>query len=105
MKKVVVQLTLIAVCFLETATLGSVRAASLQNTDNQAYDLILVEPGYRQVYRSPYQILEHSQVEFCFYGCEINLLSTGQGVTVGADDKVIISYGVMRVERNWRNTP
>jgi hypothetical protein len=31
--------------------------------------------------------------------------STGQAVRVGPDDAVTISWGVMRVERSWRNTP
>ena len=105
MKKVSVLTALIAVCFPGAAMLCPVLAASLQNTDNQTYDLILTEPGYRQIYRTPYQILSHSQVEICFYGCEITLRSTGQAVRVDADDTIIISWGVMRVERSWRNAP
>jgi hypothetical protein len=84
---------------------GVARAAMLHNTDNVSYEVVLTEPGYRQAYRSPFYILEHAQVEICFYGCEMAMRSTQQVVTVNADDTVIISYGVMRVERSWRNRP
>lgn len=84
---------------------GEAPAASLQNTDNVNYDLIVTEPGYRQDIRHPYQLLEHSRTEICFYGCELIMRSTGQVVRIGPDDSVVISYGVMRVERSWRNTP
>ena len=79
--------------------------ASVQNTDNQGYELISVEPGYRQDFRRPYQVLAHSKTEICIYGCDLYLLSTGQGVRIGPDDTVTISWGVMRVERSFRNTP
>jgi len=80
-------------------------SASLHNTDNQAYDVITVEPGYRQDVRMPYQVLEHSTTEICFYGCDLYLRVSGQGVRIGPDDTVTISWGVMRVERSFRNTP
>ena len=84
---------------------GSAWAAAVQNTDNQGYELIIVEPGYRQDVRRPFQILEHSRTEICFYGCDLYLSSTGQGVRIGPDDTVTISWGVMRVEKSYRNTP
>ncbi len=84
---------------------GTVPAASLQNTDNVTHELIVTEPGYRQDFRHPYQLLEHSRTEMCFYGCELILRSTGQAVRIGPDDSVVISYGVLRVERSWRSTP
>ena len=84
--------------FLALATLlvlGVAWAASLQNTDSQAYELVITEPG--RGYGSPYRIIEHSQVEMCFLGCEMTLLSTGQTVSVGPQDTVVIDNGVMSV--------
>lgn len=105
MKKVAVLLAWIGVFFFG-ATIGCPAwAASLENTDNQTYDLVITEPGYRQDFRHPYQILSHSKVEICIYGCELLLRSTGQVVRVGPDDALTISWGVVRVERSWRNTP
>jgi hypothetical protein len=70
-------------------------AASLQNTDSQAYNLVISEPG-RPV-SSSYQILENSQVEFCYLGCTMTLLATGQTVEVGPQDTVVIDDGAMTV--------
>jgi hypothetical protein len=70
-------------------------AATLQNTDSQAYELQIQESG--QSYSSPYMIVENAQVEICFYGCELTMLSTGQAVTVNPKDSVVIDSGVMSV--------
>jgi hypothetical protein len=105
MKKLLVLAVGIAACCFGAAMLCEASAASLQNTDNQTYDLIITEPGYRQDYRAPYQILSHAMVDICFYGCEMVMRSSGQVVRVGPDDAVSISWGVMRVERSFRNTP
>jgi hypothetical protein len=97
---------MVALAIIVGGLSGSAWAASVQNTDNQGYELIIVEPGYRQdVVRRPFQILEHSRTEICHYGCDLYLRSTGQGVSIGPDDTVTISWGVMRVERSYRNTP
>jgi hypothetical protein len=105
MKKIATLLAIVAACLSGAAIPGPAWAATLENTDNQSYDLILIEPGYRQDFRQPYQILSHARVELCFYGCDMIMRSTGQTVRVGPDDAVTISWGVMRVERSWRNTP
>ena len=105
MKKIATLLAIVAACLSGAAIPGPARAATLENTDNQTYDLILIEPGYRQDFRQPYQILSHARVELCFNGCDMIMRSTGQAVRVGPDDAVTISWGVMRVERSWRNTP
>jgi hypothetical protein len=97
--------TVVALAIIVVGFSGSAWAASVHNTDNQGYELIIVEPGYRQDVRRPFQILEHSRTEICFYGCDLYLRSTGQGVRIGPDDAVTISWGVMRVERAYRNTP
>jgi hypothetical protein len=97
--------TVVAWVMIVVGFSGSAWAASVQNTDNQGYELITVEPGYRQDIRRPIQILEHSRTEICFYGCDLYLRSTGQGVRIGPDDAVTISWGVMRVERSYRNAP
>jgi hypothetical protein len=96
---------MVALAIIVGGLSGSAWAASVQNTDNQGYELIIVEPGYRQDVRRPFQILEHSRTEICRYGCDLYLRSTEQGVSIGPDDTVTISWGVMRVERSYRNTP
>jgi len=70
-------------------------AATLQNTDSQAYELQIQDAG--RSYASHYRIVENAQVEICFYGCEITMLRTGQTVTVNPKDSVVIDSGVMSV--------
>jgi hypothetical protein len=70
-------------------------SATLQNTDQRAYELEIQEPGPSYSHR--YRIIENSQIEICFYGCEITMLSTGQTVTVNPKDTVVIDSGVMSV--------
>ena len=77
--------------------LGAAWAASLQNTDSQAYELVIGEPG-RPI--ANYRIVENSQVEICFLGCEMTLLSSGQTVSVGPKDTVVIDSGAMTVTSN-----
>jgi hypothetical protein len=91
--------------FLIIGLSAAASAAEIYNTDSQSYELILVQPGYRQDVRVPYQLLEHSRTTICEYGCDIYMRHTGQGIRVGPDDVVSISYAVMRVERSFRNTP
>lgn len=68
--------------------------ATIQNTDQQSYQLSIKPfdgpPSY-------YTIIENAQVEICFQGCEMTLLSTGQTVTVNPNDTVTIDSGVMSV--------
>jgi hypothetical protein len=73
----------------------SVLAATLQNTDSQSYELQIQERG--RPYGDRYRIIENAQVEICFYGCRMTLLSTGQTVTVNPKDTVVIDSGVMSV--------
>jgi hypothetical protein len=40
-----------------------------------------------------------TQVDFCFLGCQVALLTTGQTVSVGPQDTVVIDDGVMTVNR------
>jgi hypothetical protein len=70
-------------------------AATLQNTDSQPYDLQIQESG--QPYSGQYQVIENAQVDICFNGCEMTLLSTGQTVRVNPTDSVVIDNGVMNV--------
>ena len=70
-------------------------AATLQNTDSQSYDLQIQESG--RPYASPYTIVENAQVDICFSGCVMTLVSTGQTVRVGPNDTVVIDSGVMSV--------
>ena len=70
-------------------------AATLQNRDSQAYNLQIQESG--RPYSSQYQVIENAQVDICFNGCEMTLLSTGQTVRVGPKDAVVIDNGVMSV--------
>jgi|WetSurMetagenome_2_1015567.scaffolds.fasta_scaffold46623_2 hypothetical protein len=72
-------------------------AASLQNTDSQAYNLMISEPN--RPFSASYQVLENSQVEICFLGCTMTLLATGQTVEVGPHDTVVIHDGAMTVTR------
>ena len=69
--------------------------ATLQNTDSQSYNLQILETG--RPYPSQFTIIENAQVEICFNGCEITLLSSGQTVRVGPKDAVVIDNGVMKV--------
>jgi len=70
-------------------------AATLQNRDSQAYNLQIQESG--RPYSSQYQVIENAQVDICFNGCEMTLLSTGQTVRVNPKDSVVIDNGVMNV--------
>ena len=97
--------TLVVLAMLAFGLTAAAWSASVDNTDNQGYELIAVEPGYRQDFRRPYQVLSHSKTEICIYGCDLYLRPSGQVVRIGPDDTVTISWGVMRVERSFRNTP
>jgi hypothetical protein len=82
----------------------AVFAATLQNTDSQEYELQIKEEGraYSRYYGpsgDEYRILEHCKTDICHYGCEMTLLDTGQRVWVNPRDEVVISYGVMKVNR------
>jgi len=90
MKKHILFLPMLAI--LASAT---VWAATLQNTDSQAYDLQIQESG--RPYSSRYQVIENAQVDICFNGCEMTLLSTGQTVRVNPNDSVVIDNGVLNV--------
>jgi hypothetical protein len=86
----------------------SVSAATLQNTDSQEYEIQIKEEGrayssYYGPYGDEYRILEHCKTDICHYGCEMTLLDTGQNVWVNPRDEVIISYGVMKVNRAVNN--
>jgi hypothetical protein len=70
-------------------------AATLRNTDSQAYELQIQESG--RPYGSQYQVIANAQVDICFLGCEMTLLSTGQTVRVNPNDTVVIDNGVMNV--------
>jgi hypothetical protein len=74
---------------------GAAWTATLQNTDSQGYNLQILETG--RPYTSQFTIIENAQVEICFNGCEITLLSTGQTVRVGPKDAFVIDNGVMKV--------
>jgi hypothetical protein len=84
----------IALIIATLSVIGTALAASLQNTDSQPYELVITEPGRPS---ASYRIIENSQVEICFLGCEMTLLSTGQTVSVGPKDTVAIDSGVMTV--------
>ncbi|MBI5578893.1 MAG: hypothetical protein HY895_07050 [Deltaproteobacteria bacterium] len=73
----------------------AISAATLQNTDSQAYELQIKESG--RPYGSQYRVIENAKVEICFNGCEMTLLSTGQTVRVNPKDSVVIDNGVMNV--------
>jgi hypothetical protein len=90
MKKSMLILTMLS--FLTSFT---VWAATLQNTDSQAYELLIQESG--RPYGSRYRIIENAQVEICFDGCVMTLLSTGQTVKVNPKDSVVIDNGVLNV--------
>jgi len=90
MKKLILFLTMLT---LVTSVTGW--AATLQNTDSQAYELQIQESG--RPYGSQYRIIENAQVEICFSGCVMTLVATGQTVRVGPNDAVVIDNGVMSV--------
>jgi hypothetical protein len=73
----------------------TVWAATLENTDSQAYELQIQESG--QTYSSQYTIIENAKVEICFYGCQMTLLGTGQTLRVNPKDAVVIDNGVMSI--------
>jgi hypothetical protein len=70
-------------------------AVTLQNTDSQPYELQIQESGLP--YGSQYRVIENAQVEICFNGCELTLLSTGQTVRIDPKDSIVIDNGVMNV--------
>ena len=89
------QFGLPALLLLAAAVTPGLQAASLQNTDSQAYTLMITEPN--RPYSTSYQVVENSQVEICFLGCTMTLLATGQTVEVGPQDTVVIDDGAMTV--------
>jgi hypothetical protein len=74
---------------------GLAPAATLQNADLQSYDLQIVEIG--RSFGSRYTIIENAQVEICFSGCVMTMVSTGQTVRVNPNDAVVIDDGVIKV--------
>ena len=74
---------------------GAALTATLQNTDSQSYNLLILETG--RPYPSQYTIIENAQVEICFSGCVMTLVATGQTERVGPNDAVVIDNGVMSV--------
>jgi hypothetical protein len=74
---------------------GVAPAATLQNTDSQSYDLQIVEIG--RSFGSRYTIIENAQVEICFSGCVMTMVSTGQTIQVNPKDTVTIDSGVLSV--------
>jgi hypothetical protein len=74
---------------------GLAPAATLQNTDSQSYDLQIVEIG--RSFGSRYTIIENAQVEICFSGCVMTMVSTGQTIQVNPKDTVTIDSGVLSV--------
>lgn len=86
-----------ALLLLAAAFTPGLQAASLQNTDSQAYTLMITEPN--RPYSTSYQLLENSQVDICFLGCTMTLLATRQTVEVGPQDMVVIDGGAMTVTR------
>jgi hypothetical protein len=46
---------------------------------------------------SRYTIIENAQVEICFSGCVMTMVSTGQTVQVAPKDTVMIDSGVLSV--------
>jgi hypothetical protein len=85
----------VCVVLMMVSALGGAGAASLRNTDSQPYELVITEPG--KPYGSPYRVIENAQVEICFMGCTMTLVSTGQTVAVGPQDTVVIDSGMMAV--------
>jgi hypothetical protein len=73
----------------------TVFAATLKNTDSQAYELQIQESG--RAFSSRYRIVENAQVQLCHNGCALTLLSTGQTVQVNPEDSVVIDNGVLSV--------
>jgi len=86
--------TLVMMWIAALLTPSAALAATLQNTDSQSYQLEISPfdgpPSY-------YPIIQNAQVEICFHGCKMTLVSTGQTVTVNPNDAVVIDSGVMRV--------
>lgn len=97
--------SVIFLLILSLASPSAVFAATLQNTDSQEYEMQIKEDGraysrYYGPYGDEYRILEHCKTDICHYGCEVTLLDTGQKLWVNPRDEVVIlSYGVMKVNR------
>jgi hypothetical protein len=103
-KRWVMKHSAIFLMMLTFASPSAVFAATLQNTDSQEYQMQIKEEGraysrYYGPYGDEYRILEHCKTDICHYGCEMTLLDTGQKVWVNPRDEVVISYGVMKVNR------
>jgi hypothetical protein len=85
------------------------QAAVLENRDLEDYQYETSEGG-----EVPHTLgtiyAESVQSDICVDGCRLKLLKTGQTITVGPDDYIIISDGVMRRKKEvsgWseRNSP
>ena len=78
-------------------TIGN--AATLENGDSEAYDYKLTSEGEdpnNNVVLG--RIDDRCKISICKFGCEVTLVKTGQTITVGPDDHVIIDKGVMRIK-------
>ena len=94
MKKICV----IAIVTLCTILSTMVSAATLKNGDSQKYKYKLTSEG-----GDPQNVVwgtvdDRSTVHICKFGCELTLVDTGQTITVGPDDHVIIDKGVMKLK-------
>jgi hypothetical protein len=70
-------------------------AGVLENMDLEDYQYETSEPG--AVPRTVGTIYAESvQSDFCVEGCQLKLVKTGQTMTMGPDDHVVISDGVMK---------
>ncbi len=67
--------------------------STIENHDGQSYVVDVIDAG--KMYRAT--ILDGSTVALCTYTCQLILPQTGQSLTVGPYDHVIIDDGVMTV--------
>jgi len=77
------------------ASAATLSASTLQNNDGQSYVVEVRVDG--QIYRAT--VLDGATVNLSDYTCEAILVQTGQSLTVGPNDSVVIDNGVMSVSQ------
>ena len=98
------KLCMIVIILLCTSLATSVcafenKGATLENQDFKSYKYKITpeggDPSENVVLRS----IDGSCTSYiCKFGCEVTLVETGQTVTVGPEDKVIIYRGVLKIK-------
>ncbi len=95
MKKICV-IVIVTLC---TILSTMVSAATLENRDSQKYKYKLTSEGEDPLKNVMWGTVDdRSKIQICKFGCELTLLETGETITVGPDDHVVIDKGTLKIK-------